>query len=301
MATQQISMTENPTAAVSIGPFDLFPIETGRFRLDAGAMLGVVPKTIWSRQVETDEKNRILMASRSLLIRSRNTNRIYLVDNGSGDKFDEKMAGIYGIDYDHSHLLRSLAACGVAPEQVTDLIFTHLHFDHCGGTTFFDEHGELQHQFPHATYHVTEKQMQSALQPNQRERASYLNENIEPIATSERLNRVGEQHEWEEGLSALQVFGHTLGMQLPVIQAEGKTLVFCADLIPTRHHIPLVWVMGYDMDARQTLLEKERFLQEAVENRWYLFLQHDPEVEVVTVNEEKGRYRLDKELSISQL
>lgn len=285
----------------SLGPFELFAVETGRFRLDAGAMFGVVPRTLWSRHVEADAENRMLLATRCLLIRSSATGRIYLVDNGWGRKFDEKMAGIYGIDLEHSDLDSSLEACGVSPDEVTDLIFTHLHFDHCGGTTWRDGEGALQHHFCNARYHVTEAQLHAATVPNARERATYLRDNVKPIEESDRLQRLGDQHSWEEGLYSLPAYGHTAGMQLPVVEHGGTTIVFASDLVPTRHHLPLPWVMAYDMQPLVTLREKELFLDAAAEKGWYLFMEHDPDVELLTVVKEEGRYRAGKTLTLADL
>lgn len=272
------------------GPFHLYTIETGRFRLDGGAMFGVVPKTLWSRYIDVDERNRIPMAMRCLLIESENTGKVYLVDNGTGTKFDEKFEQIYQIDHHHSNLLTSLKYHGFEPEDITDIIFSHLHFDHCGGTTYYDEEANLRHTFPNADYHVTKKQLKTARNPNKREKASFLQDNIEPIANWDKLNLVDEHHTYEEGLDALPVNGHTMGQQLPRITAEGKTVVFMADLLPTQVHLPLPWVMGYDMYPVQTLKEKEHYLDQAVLENWYLFLEHDAAEELITVKKEEGRY-----------
>lgn len=292
--TVNLSQTE-------IGPFKLYSIETGRFRLDGGAMFGVVPKTLWSRQIEADDKNRIPMAMRCLLIESEQTGKRYLVDTGTGTKFNEKMESIYALDHDHSTLKRSLEQHGFTPGDITDIIFSHLHFDHCGGTTFYDEDGNLQHTFPHATYHVTQKQWANAVNPNVREKASFLPPNIEPIGNSDRLHLVEAHHTYEEGLSAIPVNGHTLGQQLPFIEVDGKTLIFMADLIPTHVHVPLPWIMGYDMYPVQTLDEKEEFLEHAVNEGWYLFLEHDAREEVITVKKENGKYGVDRRLTLDDV
>lgn len=286
---------------VSLGPFHLYSIETGRFGLDGGAMFGVVPKTLWSRYFDVDDKNRIPMAMRCLLIESENTGKLYLVDNGSGTKFNEKFESIYRIDHDHSDLLSSLEYHGFEPEDITDIIFSHLHFDHCGGTTYYDEEGNLRHTFPNATYHVTKKQLETAIDPNPREKASFLSENIEPIADWDKLNLVDEHHTYEEGLEALPVNGHTLGQQLPKITADEKTLVYMADLIPTHVHLPLPWVMGYDMYPVTTLEEKERYLDQAVSEGWYLFLEHDANEEMITAKKEEGKYKVKDRLTLDDL
>jgi glyoxylase-like metal-dependent hydrolase (beta-lactamase superfamily II) len=286
---------------VSFGPFHLYSIEAGRFGLDGGAMFGVVPKTLWSRHFDVDDKNRIPMAMRCLLIESENTDKIYLVDNGSGTKFNEKFEDIYRIDYNHSDLLSSLDYHGFEPEDITDIIFSHLHFDHCGGTTYYDDKDNLQHTFPNATYHVTKKQLETATDPNPREKASFLQDNIEPISNWDKLNLVDEFHTYEDGLEALPVNGHTLGQQLPKITADGKTLVYMADLLPTHVHLPLPWVMGYDMYPVTTLAEKEQYLDQAVSEEWYLFLEHDANEEIITTKKENGKYAVKNRLMLDDL
>ncbi len=196
-----MTVNKPSTKPLSIGNLELYSIETGRFKLDGGAMFGVVPKTLWNGKLECDEKNRILMATRCLLIHSKTTDRLYLVDNGCGDKFDEKMQHIYSLNFKHSELERSLEAVGVTPADITDMVFTHLHFDHCGGTTTFNEHGELKHRFKNATYHVNKRHWQTATHPNAREKASFLSENIKPIEESDRLNLVEDNHSYEEGFN----------------------------------------------------------------------------------------------------
>lgn len=286
-----------------IGPFSLYTIETGRFRLDGGAMFGVVPKTLWNRQIEADEQNRIPMAMRCLLIESRETGNIYLVDNGAGTKFDDKFRDIYQIDHSHSNLADSLAYHGFKPEDVTDLIFTHLHFDHCGGTTYYDSEGALQHTFPNARYHVTSAHWETATHPNAREQASFLTENIEPIGAWGRLNLIDEieNHEYEDGLKALPVNGHTLGQQLPMIEADDRTIVFAADLMPTSAHVSLPWVMGYDMRPVNTLEEKERILSRAASDSWYFFMEHDADHEVITIEKKNERFSVRSRLRLDEI
>lgn len=286
---------------VTIGQLELYSVETGRFMLDGGAMFGVVPKTLWSRKIEADEKNRIPMATRCLLIRSRATDRLYLVDNGCGDKFDEKMSSIYSLNFEHSELFRSLDELGVAPDDITDMVFSHLHFDHCGGTTTYDDKNNLVQRFKNATYHVNKRHWQTAQNPNAREKASFLPDNIQPIADSKRLRLLDDRHTFEEGFTTIPVDGHTIGQQLPYIYDSDRTLVYCADLIPTHAHVPLPWVMGYDMHPVQTLKEKEPFLNEAAEKNWYLFLEHDAHHEIITLKKENGKHSIKKSLKMSDL
>lgn len=284
-----------------LGDFELYTIETGDIKLDGGAMFGVVPKTLWSRGIPADDKNRISMTMRCLLIKSNKTEKIYLIDNGVGTKFSEKMMGIYQIDFTNHELARSLEAQGFTFEDITDIIFTHLHFDHCGGSTYFNEDGELDFAFPNATYHINKRHWETATNPNAREQASFLKENIEPLKTSNKVNLVDDNFEYESGLSTLVVNGHTLGQQLPKIEANGKTIIFVADLLPTHVHLPLPWVMGYDMRPIETLNEKERFLKQAAAHNWYLFLQHDLDEEMIQITEENNKYIVHKKLSLSDL
>lgn len=296
-----MTVNKPSTKPLSIGNLELYSIETGRFKLDGGAMFGVVPKTLWNGKLECDEKNRILMATRCLLIHSKTTDRLYLVDNGCGDKFDEKMQHIYSLNFKHSELERSLEAVGVTPADITDMVFTHLHFDHCGGTTTFNEHGELKHRFKNATYHVNKRHWQTATHPNAREKASFLSENIKPIEESNRLNLVEDNHSFEEGFNTITMNGHTIGQQLPFLYDSERTVVYGADLIPTHAHVPLPWVMGYDMFPLQTLQEKEPFLEEAVNNLWYVFLEHDAHNEIITVKQQHGKFSIDQSLTLKEL
>lgn len=285
----------------TLGPFELFTIETGDFRLDGGAMFGVVPKTLWSRALPADDKNRIPMTMRCLLIKSNNTGKIYLIDDGAGTKFNEKMENIYQLDQSVKNLKNSFQHHGFSFEDVTDIIFTHLHFDHCGGTSFYNDNDELELTFPNATYHVVKEHWDNATNPNAREKASFLPENIDPLKESEKLNLVGENHEFEPGLSSIIVNGHTIGQQLPKIEADDKTIVFVADLLPTHVHVPLPWVMGYDMYPVQTLNEKDAFLKKAAEEGWNLYLEHDADQEIIRVEHKDGRFSVSQTLTLKEL
>ncbi|TVQ65087.1 MAG: MBL fold metallo-hydrolase [Balneolaceae bacterium] len=293
-------MTSSNSQTLQFGPFQLNSVEAGRFLLDGGAMFGVVPKTMWNRKIPADQDNRIKMAMRSLLIRSEQTGKTYLIDTGSGHKFSDKLSEIYGFDYQHSELIHSLSKLSVSPSDITDIIFSHLHFDHCGGTTQY-VNGELLEVFKNATYHVNRHHWETATNPNQREKASFFRENLQPVADSGRLNLTDETIEFESGFTVLTVHGHTLGQQLPVIKADDNTIVFVADLIPTHAHVPLPWIMGYDMNPVQTLQEKESFLEKAAEENWYLFLEHDADHEVITVKKSENRYLLNESLLLHEI
>ncbi len=284
-----------------LGDFELYTIETGDFKLDGGAMFGVVPKTLWSRGIPADEKNRIQMTMRCLLIKSNATGKVYLIDNGVGTKFSEKLMDIYQVDFSEHNMEKSFAEHGLSFEDVTDVIFTHLHFDHCGGTSYFDENGESQFTFPNAEYHVNKAHWATATDPNAREKASFLPENINPLKETAKLNLVDDDHEYEPGLSAIIVNGHTLGQQLPLIEADKKKICFVADLLPTHVHVPLPWVMGYDMYPAETLKEKEDFLERAVSENFYLYLEHDYYKEIITLQKEGHRFSVDQSLTLSDL
>ncbi len=281
-----------------IGPFTLYSIPTGDFRLDGGAMFGVVPKPLWSKKIPADDLNRISMGMRCLLIHSEQTDRVYLVDTGLGMKYDEKFKQLYALDDSSDNLLGNLQRAGFEPEQITDVIFTHLHFDHGGGAIKRESDGSLSLQFPNASHWVTPAHWETATNPNAREKASFLPDNIEPLKTAALLKFSDEGMWFEPGLDVLVMNGHTWGQQLPRISWNGKTLVFAADLLPTAAHIPLAWVMGYDMNPLQTLIEKEDFLKQAVEKNWFIFLEHDAQHELIQVSfngrqfEANGSYTL---------
>lgn len=259
----------------------LYSINTGYFKLDGGAMFGVVPKSIWNKINPADDNNMCSWALRSLLI--EDGDRLILVDNGMGDKQDAKFFGYYFLHGDDT-LERSLAKYGFTKEDITDVFLTHLHFDHCGGS--IERVGEkLIPAFKNATYWSNKKHWDWAVHPNEREKASFLKENILPIEESGKLKHI-EVAEMKEGrlgstpftenISVRFVNGHTEAMMLPQINYNGKTIVYMADLLPSQGHIPLPYVMAYDMFPLTTLHEKKSFLEEAVGNDYILFFEHDP-------------------------
>lgn len=285
----------------TLGNFELFTIETGDFKLDGGAMFGVVPKTLWSRGIPADENNRIQMTMRCLLIKSKNTGKLYLIDNGLGTKFNDKLMKIYQVDFSKHTMKKSFKEHGFSFDDITDVIFTHLHFDHCGGTSYLDDQGNSTFTFPNAEYYVTKSHWETAINPNAREKASFLPANINPLKETDKLHLVDESHEFEPGLSTIIVNGHTLGQQLPLIEGNGKKLCFVADLLPTHVHVPLPWVMGYDMYPAETLKEKEDFLQRAVEEDFNLYLEHDYYKEIIKLGSAEGKYSVTDSFSLSEL
>jgi glyoxylase-like metal-dependent hydrolase (beta-lactamase superfamily II) len=260
---------------MKIGPYTLTAIETGRFALDGGAMFGVVPKNLWSKANPADEQNRIDMALRVLLIQSDGMN--ILVDTGMGEKYDEKTRTIYKLDNTKWTLLGSLAEKGLNPEDITHVIQTHLHFDHCGGLVTRTESGELIPTFPNARVFVQKENLVWARNPTEKDRASYIKHDWEPIAANGMLEELDGPGELFPGIE-LQIFnGHTRAQQLPHFHdREGNHLFFCADLFPTKAHVQVPWIMGYDNFPLTTLEEKKHFLPQAYEEKWSLFFEHDP-------------------------
>lgn len=259
----------------------LYSINTGFFKLDGGAMFGVVPKTIWNNINPADDNNMCSWALRSLLI--EDGNRLILVDNGMGDKQDAKFFSHYYMHGDDS-LEKSLAKYRFGKDDITDVFLTHLHFDHCGGS-ILREGDKLVPAFKNATYWSNKDHWDWAVYPNDREKASFLKENILPIQESGRLQfidvnagvdgKLGETG-FIENISVRFVNGHTEAMMLPQINYKGKTIVYMADLLPSSGHIPIPYVMAYDMFPLTTLHEKKSFLKEAVDSNYILFFEHDP-------------------------
>lgn len=264
----------------------LYPIETGNFKLDGGAMFGVVPKTIWSKTNPADENNLIDIAARCLLIEE--ANRLILIDTGMGNKQSEKFFGYYSLWGTHS-IDKSLAKYGFHRDDITDVFMTHLHFDHCGGSIQWnkDKTG-YEPAFKNAKFWTNDNHWEWATKPNPREKASFLSENILPMQESGQLNFIKRPEgdflsKSELDFGIFFVDGHTEKMMIPHIQFEGKTIVFMADLLPTAGHLPLPYVMGYDTRPLLTLPEKAKFLTTAAENNYYLFLEHDAHNQIITV------------------
>ena len=270
----------------------LYPIESGNFKLDGGAMFGVVPKTIWNKTNPADSNNLIDIAARCLLI--EDGNRLILIDTGMGDKQSEKFFGYYSLWGSHS-IDKSLAKYGFHRDDITDVFMTHLHFDHCGGSVQWnsDKTG-YKPAFKNAKYWSNENHWDWATKPNPREKASFLSENILPMQESGQLSFI-KRPETDYGFSEelnfgiYYVDGHTEKQMIPHIQYNDKTIVFCADLLATAGHIPLPYVMGYDTRPLLTMPEKAKFLNAAADHNHYLFLEHDAHNQVITVEHtEKG-------------
>jgi glyoxylase-like metal-dependent hydrolase (beta-lactamase superfamily II) len=281
---------------MKIGPYTLHEINAGRLSLDGGAMFGIVPKPLWERRIPADDRNRIPLATRCLLLEG--DGRVVLIDNGVGDTYDEKFADIYAVDQSSEELHGSLAAAGFEAADVTDVILTHLHFDHCGGSTTRDADGALRLAFPNATHWVQRAHWDWAhISP--REGASFLSENLGPIEASGQLRLVDGPGDVLPGIEALVVDGHTRGQQLLKVSDGERTLLYAADLLPTAAHVPLLWVMAYDVAPLDTLAEKERVLEEAAREGWIVYFEHDTETATARIEHgERGFQAVDRAPSL---
>ncbi|MDP5232072.1 MAG: MBL fold metallo-hydrolase [Cellulophaga sp.] len=283
----------------------LYPIETGNFKLDGGAMFGVVPKTLWNKTNPADHQNRIDLAARSLLI--EDGNRLVLIDTGMGNKQSDKFFGYYDMWGDHS-IKKSLKKHGFHKDDITDVFMTHLHFDHCGGCIQWnkDKTG-YEPAFKNAKFWTNKEHWQWATEPNNREKASFLKENLLPMEESGQLYFIDKttstdfQKGSELGFDILFVDGHTDKQMIPHIWYKGKTIVFMADLLPTVGHIPLPYVMGYDTRPLLTLAEKEKFLKTAATNDFYLFLEHDAHNQICTLEASENKVHLKNSYTFEQI
>ncbi|HEY1008436.1 MAG TPA: MBL fold metallo-hydrolase [Sphingobacteriaceae bacterium] len=277
----------------------LHTIDTGFFKLDGGAMFGVVPKTLWQKINPADENNLCTWAMRCLLV--EDGNRLILIDNGIGNKQDEKFFGHYYL-HGEDTLDGSLAGLGFSRSDITDVFLTHLHFDHCGGSVI--RSGEqLIPAFPRATYWSNEQHWEWAVHPNDREKASFLSENILPIRESGQLSFVETRDgvPFSDTMKVRFAFGHTDAMMLPQLEYKDRTVVYMADLLPSAGHIPIPYVMAYDMFPLQTLKEKKAFLEEAVENDYILYFEHDPAIECCTLRRTEKGIRVNETFKLSEI
>lgn len=260
----------------------LHSIDAGNLKLDGGAMFGVVPKVLWQRLYPADEKNLCNWAMRCLLVETEN--RKILIDTGMGNKQDEKFFKHY-YPNGEGDLIASLSKQGFKPEDITDVIITHLHFDHVGGAVKHNEKGELVPSFPNATYHIGRRQWEWAVNANRRERASFLPENFIPLKEHGVLNLIDDETELFPGITLKMYDGHTDGQMLPHINYKGRTLVYAADLFPSTAHFPMPYIMSYDTRPLDTLKDKKRFFTEALENNYVVFFEHDLYNECCTLHE----------------
>ena len=271
---------------MKIGEWEVNGFVSGRFRLDGGAMFGVVPRNIWAQAAPPDDENRIAMAMRLLLIRGRG--RTVVVDSGCGQGYSAKLTRIYGFE-SIVPMSDCLPKFGLSPEEITDVLVTHLHFDHGGGLATADGSG-WRLTFPNAVHHIQKRQWDHALNPNLRDRASFFRERIEVIEREDKL--VLHDGDWSlcQDLDLYTFDGHTPGQHLPLVQGGGESLFYCGDLIPTSAHLPIPYIMSYDLQPVLAMEEKKAILEKACRERWLLCFEHDPKLAACHVNEQQGRF-----------
>ncbi|VFQ43507.1 MBL fold metallo-hydrolase [Desulfoluna butyratoxydans] len=279
---------------MEFGGYRCHGVEMCDFLLDGGAMFGVVPKPLWEKKIASDDKNRIPLKARSLLLRGNGRN--ILVDTGCGTKFSDKELAIYGVTSTRSPD-QALSDFGLSTAEITDVILTHLHFDHAGGTTFLKD-GKAVPTFPNATYYTQKRQLNWAKHPTLRDRASFFAENWAPMEESGQLTVLDGNTLPIDGIDLLFSDGHTCGQQLPLIHGEEGALLYCGDLIPTSAHIPVPWHMGYDNQPLLIMSEKENVLKQAVAGNWTLFFEHDPAIAAATVKEGRKGIERDRVVEI---
>ena len=278
----------------SIGKWKVSVIDTGRFWLDGGAMMGSVPKVLWDKTNPSDEYNRIELALRCLLV--DNGERVVLIETGLGGKINKKFKRMFNVSQTDNPLEDSLDRNGYSINDITDVILTHLHFDHSGGALKINQDGSFSPLFINATYHISKSNWELGLHPNPRDKASYLSENYIALKESDQLHLVEDNSMILEDISTISVNGHTFGQQLIKISSENDSLVFCSDLIPLRSHLKLPWIMGYDLNAHLTLEEKTVFLLEASRNNWWLYFYHDPNTIAVQIKQGEKHYDIINEI-----
>ncbi len=287
-----------------IGNYEICPIPTGIFGLDGGAMFGTVPKVLWEKSIPPDVKNRIPMEARALLLKGSGRNILIDVGNGGdfvakyGDKLGSKFAELYNVKEGGVSLLSSLERNGLKPDDVTDVILTHLHFDHAGGSTQ-NHDGKIVPTFPKAKYHVQRRNLETAKNPNVREKASYFAINFEPLIERGQLNIIdGAREELLPGISVLISDGHTQGQQMVKISDGQKTLLYCGDVIPTSAHVRLAWVMGYDLRPLDLIEEKKKVLSLAADQGWYLYFEHDPYIDAALVQRQGEDFAVKERITL---
>lgn len=264
-----------------LGEMEVRYLNGGAFSLDGGAMFGVVPKTLWEKKSPPDDRNRIRMRANSLLVRAAGKN--ILIETGNGTKWDPKLRGIYGIQ-DGDPLIDSLAKAGLQPDDINVVINTHLHFDHAGGNTHF-VNDQPKPRFRNAIHYVQRAELEHAMNPTERDRASYFPENFQPISDAGLWNLLDGDGEVFPGISVAKIPGHNEDIQAVLLTGGGKTLAFVADLLPTRHHIPLPWIMAYDLYPLRTLETKRAWLPKMLQEQWIVVFGHDPDVAAATLHE----------------
>jgi glyoxylase-like metal-dependent hydrolase (beta-lactamase superfamily II) len=268
-----------------LGDIEVRYLDGGTFRLDGGAMFGVVPKVLWEKKSAPDEKNRIALRANSLLVRA--AGKTVLIETGNGTKWDPKQRAIYAVQ-DGDPLIESLNQASVRPQDIDLVINTHLHFDHCGGNTRIVDNKPAP-TFPRARYFVQRGELEHALGPTDRDRASYFPENFQPVLDSRQWDLLDGDREILPGMRVMRIPGHNADIQAVILQGGGKSLVFVADLLPTRHHIPYPWIMAYDLYPLQTLETKKQWVSRIIKENWIVVFGHDPDISAGTLHERDGK------------
>jgi glyoxylase-like metal-dependent hydrolase (beta-lactamase superfamily II) len=274
---------------MTLGDLELIPLVDRHFRLDGGAMFGVVPKPLWEKRNAADARNRISLAMRPLLVKGP---RLMIVDAGAGAKMEPKLQDIYGFE-PSEHLDASLAAAGVGAGDVEIVLATHLHFDHAGGFTRRDASGRVVPAFPNARYVINAGEWEDATHPHERNRASYFDENYVPLRDAGVVDFMDGDGEVMPGVRVRRTGGHTRWHQIVYLESEGKTAVFAADLMPTAAHVDLPWIMAYDLFPMETLAFKRAFLREAIDGEYLIFFEHDPVIAAGYIRERNGRVSVE--------
>mgnify|MGYP001449469508 FL=1 len=280
-----------------IGDYDLYSIETSEFSLDGGAMFGIIPKPIWEREAPSDALNRIDMVTRSLLLCS--DEKKILIDTGNGTKWEEKYRDIYNIDTSRYNIENSLTKYGFSADDITDIINTHLHFDHAGGNTKIDD-GSIVPTFPNAKYWVTKEHWELANHPSQKDSGSFIEHDWKVLAENGMIETVNGNEPFIKGIDSYITQGHTAGLLHPMISDGTKTLFYGADIFPLAAHISIPWVMAYDVQPVVTMKEKEILLPKMQDEEWILFLEHDPNIQACTVHQDGKHFKMNESVLISE-
>ena len=294
-------MNKPSSIKLNISGYEVLPIPTGLFGLDGGAMFGTVPKILWEKTNPTDEQNRIQMEARGLLLKNAKDKRNILIDTGNGSdfvlKYGEKLGTsfvkMYNVDQSGPSLVKSLKENGLSPNDITDVILTHLHFDHAGGSTTVNVKNEIVPTFPNAVYYLQRKNLETAQNPNRRERASYFPANYEPLIKNGNLKLIdGDQKNLLPGISVKVSNGHTQGHQMVIVEDGSHRLVYCGDVVPTSTHVRSAWLMGYDLNPLLLIEEKRSLMFENRNKQTYYFFEHDPYCDLAEIEEVNDDFRV---------
>jgi len=280
---------------LKIGKYKIKVLETAKFALDGGAMFGIIPKPLWQKTNPVDSLNRVSLSSNCLLLESEN--KKILVDTGLGNKWDEKSKSIYNIEQIDIGIIELLKQNGISAEQITDVILTHLHFDHTGGSTRI-VNGKIVPTFSNATYYVRKRNFDWASSPSERDKGSYIKENFEPLAKEGVLKFLNDDEDFDDVISLITINGHTFGQQLIKISDSIDTLLYCGDLLPFSSHVHLPYIMGYDLQPLVTMEEKKRILNKAYEEDWQLVFEHDPSMQSAKVQRTEKSFSIKEKIEI---